>query len=389
MALNLKIGDIVQNKYRIEKLINRGGMNSYLFLASNLHVQEFGPLQKRQFTRLVLKVVQRTDKINDNNWKKFLDETITTTRVSHKNLVQTFDVVSPRLSVLSENQVIVLEDTVMIVMEYVDGPSLREMLNQKGYFSVQEVVYYFTKLVKVINYLHSFEHQIIHRDLKPENILFTSNLTDIKLLDFGIASAVIRNAEKTEVLTDENSLFGTVSYMTPEVLESTVNKEGKRIRKPPTVQYDIYSLGVILFEMLVGRVPFNKSIDPKKERETIQKARNFDVPLMGNLRSDVPVSLENIVFKCTAVKRENSKWMYSDTKQLLADLAQWQTEQILIKPVHERILEGQNEMRELMVSNYLPWYLRKGVLIFFSVVLLALLIAVVSFFIITGVVVHS
>ena len=110
---------------------------------------------------------------------------------------------------------------------------------------------------------------------------------------------------------------------------------------------------------------------------------------MGNLRSDVPVSLENIVFKCTAVKRENSKWMYSDTKQLLADLAQWQTEQTLIKPVHERILEGQNEMRELMVSNYLPWYLRKGVLIFFSVVLLALLIAVVSFFIITGVVVHS
>lgn len=377
MEAILKIGDIVENKYQIEKLLNRGGMDSYLFLAKNLNLKNYGPVQKKQYGHLVLKMVQKNPKINENNWKKFLDEMVTTTRVHHSNLVKSFDVVNPFLKIVRGNKTIALNQIVMIAMEYVDGPSLRQLLNRKGYFSVSEVVYYFTKIVKAIDYLHSFKHQIIHRDLKPENILFTSDLTDIKLLDFGIASTVVKVAEKTEVLTDENSLFGTVSYMIPDVLESTVNKAGKKVRKPPNAQYDIYSLGIILFEMLVGRVPFNKSINPNKERETIQKARNFDLPLMQATRSDIPNSLENIAFRCTAVKRENNKWLYSSTKELLEDLANWENEQAMIKPANERVLEGQVEIREMMLEKPLAWYFKTWALSIFTIVFIGLIIAAI------------
>ncbi len=336
--------DVILGKYKIIKAISKGGMDSYIYSGINLSLNT-NLSTDAELAKVVVKVVQRIPSMKDHNWTKFLEELVTASRVQHVNLVQTYDVVEQLLEVNRNNRTVVLENVAVIVMENVSGPSLRQLLNSKGYLSVDEAMYYFKKIVLGTRRLHTYSHMIIHRDLKPENILLSKDLREIKILDFGISSSVIVQDLNFKAITDEQSLFGTVEYMSPDNLDVEHDPvSGKKIRKAPTPQLDFYSLGVILFEMLTGEKPFAK--DPKDDKATIKKARSYDIPVMQGIRYDIPNSIENIVFRCIASKREDLHLRYANCDELLKDVKEYaepnRLNEPLLKPVTSRILERED-----------------------------------------------
>jgi serine/threonine-protein kinase len=167
------------------------------------------------------------------------------------NIVHTYDVIYD-----DQNECII------IVMEFIDGQSLRQILDQHGYLSVKEGLYIILKVVEAINSLHRLQHKIIHRDLKPENIMITKDFTEIKIIDFGISSVV--NIHEHKALTSEDTLYGTYAYMSPDIYRMAQYVDSKK-RKGEVVndhaemiteQFDFHSIGVILYETITGTKPF-------------------------------------------------------------------------------------------------------------------------------------
>ncbi|WP_033160206.1 serine/threonine-protein kinase [Mycoplasmoides alvi] len=378
--------DIILGKYKVIKPINKGGMDSYIYSAINTSL-DTSLSTDAQIEQVVIKVVQRTPTMKEHNWTKFLEELVTASRVRHANLVQTYDVVTQKLEVLRNNRIVVLNDVAIIVMESVDGPSLRNLLNTKGYFSVDEAMYYFKKIVLGIKRLHTYTHMIIHRDLKPENILLSKDLREIKILDFGISSSVIVENFNFITITEEQSLFGTVEYMSPDNLDFNIDpKTNKKIRKPPTPQFDFHSLGIILFEMLTGDKPFTKS--SKDDKETIKKARLYDIPVMKGIRYDIPNSIDNIVFRCIASKIEDLKYRYSNCDELLSDIETYdqpnRINEELLKPIASRVLEREDSFNPQFSKSKESWYYKKYLvvncsLLFFLITILVLVLTIVHF----------
>lgn len=371
--------DIIFGKYKVLKRISEGGMDSCIYSAINTSL-DTNLSTYSQMQKVVIKVVQKIPKMKEHNWKKFLEELVTASRVRHANLVQTYDVAKQELEVFRNNQTILLTDVVVIIMEYVEGPSLRILLNKKGYFSVHEAMYYFKKIVLGIKRLHTYSHMIIHRDLKPENILLSKDLREIKILDFGISSSVVMENFNFKTITEEQSLFGTVEYMSPDNLDFEIDpKTNKKIRKPPTPQFDFHALGVILFEMLTGDKPFIKNT--KDDKETIKKARLYDIPIMKGIRYDIPNSIENIVFKCIASKREDLKFRYSSCDEILNDIDSYdKPEKInepLLKPIALRVLEREDSFNPEFSKSKESVFYSKRLLIFFSIIVSVFTILVI------------
>lgn len=359
----LKPGDIIFEKYQVLNTLAKGGMDSSIYKGVNITLNPDLSTDAALST-VVIKIVKRLPKMKQHNWIKFCEELVTATRAQHKNLVQTYDVARQYINVNRNNEIIRLDDVAVIVMEYVSGPSLRSLLSNKGYFSVDEAMYYFKKMVLAIRSLHTYSHMIIHRDLKPENILLSEDLRELKIVDFGISSSIIMNGlNNIETITNEKSLFGTVEYMSPDNLEQDVDKNGKPIRKAPTPQLDFHSMGVILFEMLTGEKPFLK--DPKEDKVTIKKAKYYDMPVMSGIRYDIPNSVENIVFRCIASKLEDLHFRYKNCDEILQDVETYNSEerrnQPLLKPVGLRVLERNDSFNPHMTKTeekffYKRWF---------------------------------
>ena len=344
-------GDIIFNKYQVENALKHGGrspggMDSHLFTGINITLNSHTSIDDA-LKHVVIKIVKKLPKMTKDNWTKFLEEIVTATRVQHDNLVQTYDVIQPTLKIRRNNSLIELKDVVVIVMENITGPSLRSLLVNKGYFSVDEAIYYFEKIVLGVRRLHAYSHMIIHRDLKPENILLTPDLRGIKIIDFGISSSVVRREIATEILTNEEHLFGTVEYMSPDALKTTIDPKTKKNKRiPPTPQFDFHAMGVILYEMLTGEKPFipvKKNDGQIDGNKTITKAKLYDLPSMQGVRCDIPSSIENIVFRCIASKEEDLAFRYHNCDQILKDITTYnlpeRINEPLLKPVSQRALE--------------------------------------------------
>lgn len=375
----LELGDIIFEKYAVLSEYTTGGMNSKIFLGKNLTMSD-NKLSEWENKNVIIKIVKRSPDMKDYNWIKFCEELTTTTRVSHPNLVQTYDVAQPTLQVRKKNgHTKIINNVAVIVMEFVNGPSLRGLMNQNGYISIEEAMYYFQKIVAGVNKLHTYSHMIIHRDLKPENILLSKDLRDVKIVDFGISSSIIED-EKL-ILTNEKALFGTVDYMAPDNLDDEIDKDGNRHRILPTPQFDFYSLGVILFEMITGEKPFSK--DPKDDKKTIKKAKIYDVPIMKSIRFDVPNSIENIVFRCIASKQEDLQFRYSKCSELLKDVENYnqknRIDEPLLKEMNKRIFERKIMFNTLVEKDKEKKYMSKW--FFWTItftMLFIILLAVVS-----------
>ena len=184
--------------------------------------------------------------------KLFLNEASLAGKLNHPNIVGVFDAV-------------VEEDLQYIVMEYVPGGSLKKFCSETNLLPVRQAVLVIFKMCRALDY--AFQNGVIHRDIKPANILL-SERDDIKISDFGTAK--ISHATHTQI----DGFLGSPAYMSPE----QINEEG------PSVQSDIYSLGVVMYELLTGKLPFRA----ENSVAMINKILNEDPVPIETLRPDLP-----------------------------------------------------------------------------------------------------
>lgn len=227
--------------------------------------------------------VLRGDLANDEKFvRRFQREALSASSLSHPNIVEMYDV--------GED-----DGQYYIVMEYVDGMTLKQVLKKRGHLSVTEVIDIMLQVTDGM--AHAHDAYIIHRDIKPQNIMILSNGM-IKITDFGVATAL-----NSTQLTQTNSVMGTVHYLPPE----QANGKGSTIRS------DIYSMGIMMYELLTGLVPYKGDnaveIALKHLKEPLPSVRKFN--------SSIPQSIENVIIKATA---KNPKNRYTDARAMHEDL---------------------------------------------------------------------
>jgi serine/threonine protein kinase len=207
-------------KYTIISYLGEGGMASVYMANDN-----------KFDTNVAIKVLNKEYVHNDNIRKRFIAEARNMFKMSHPNIIKVNDLIDDG-------------DTVAFVMEYIEGETLKEYIERKGKLSDEEIKNLFSQMLEAVGYVH--EQNLVHRDIKPSNFMITPK-GQIRLLDFGIAKTTdVTSAEYTQ--TGTGVQMGTPMYMSPEQVKSS--KEVSHIT-------DIYSLGVVLWQMVMGKKPYD------------------------------------------------------------------------------------------------------------------------------------
>ena len=264
-------GQKISERYQIIKSIGEGGMaNVYLAYDTILE-------------RNVAVKVLRGDLANDEKFvRRFQREALQASSLSHPNIVEVYDV--------GEDN-----GEYYIVMEYVEGKHLKGLLKKRGKLTIPEVVDIMIQVTSGLTVAH--DSYIIHRDIKPQNIMILDNGL-VKLTDFGIALAM-----NSTQLTQTNSVMGSVHYLPPEGASG----------KGATLQSDIYSLGILMYELLTGKLPFRG----ETAVEIALKQLKEPMPSIRKEIPDIPQSIENIILRATA---KNPKNRYADAREMHDDL---------------------------------------------------------------------
>lgn len=267
-----EIGKKFNGRYLILGNIGSGGMAN-VFLARDLILDR----------EVAIKVL-RYDFLNDQSAiRRFQREMLASTELVHPNIVTVYDAGQEG-------------ETQFLVMEYVKGMDLKRYIQTQYPIPYGRIVDIMQQILSAVSLAH--QHRIIHRDLKPQNILIDESGT-VKITDFGIAVALSETS-----ITQTNSMLGSVHYLSPEQARGSM----------ATNQSDIYAIGIILYEMLTGKVPFDGesavTIALKHFQEEIPSVRLYD--------RNVPQSLENVVLKATA---KDPIDRYQSAEEMSADLA--------------------------------------------------------------------
>ena len=264
-------GYLLGERYRIIDTLGEGGMAN-VYLAEDIILQR----------KVAVKILRLDLQNEPQTQARFQREALATSELSHPNIVSVLDVGTDH-------------GLPYMVMEYVDGPDLKEYIRQNAPLDLHEVIRIMDQILSAVALAH--KHNVIHRDLKPQNILMDKR-GNIKIADFGIAVALNQSS-----VTQTNSVMGSVHYMSPE------QTRGGLVTK----QSDIYSLGIILYELITGTVPFNGdtpvSIALKHAQEPIPSIRKKD--------QSVPQALENVVLKATA---KDPRDRYATAQAMQTDL---------------------------------------------------------------------
>ena len=250
----LEAGRTLNGRYKIQSLIGTGGMAA-VYLAKDLILDRL----------VAIKVLRLDFRQNGDAMRRFRREALSATQLTHPNIVGVYDV--------GQSQ-----EMNYIVMEYVEGTDLKDYVRQKGALHPIEAVRIMMQIVSATAAAH--QNRIIHRDIKPQNILIDKE-GNVKITDFGIAVALSDTS-----LTQTNTLLGSVHYLSPEQARGGM----------ATIQTDIYALGIVLYELLTGKVPF----DGESAVSIALKHFQEPLPTIVNPTAMVPQSLENIVLKATA-----------------------------------------------------------------------------------------
>lgn len=267
----LSKGQKINDRYEIIKTIGEGGMAN-VYLANDLILDR----------KVAIKVL-RGDLSNDEKFiRRFKREALSVSNLSHPNIVEVYDVGEE-------------DGNYYIVMEYIEGKTLKQLLQKRGALTLPEVIDIMSQLTDGL--AHAHEAYIIHRDIKPQNIMIEDNGM-IKITDFGIAMAL-----NSTQLTQTNSVMGSVHYLPPE----QANGKGS------TIKSDIYSLGILMYELLTGSVPFKGDTAV----EIALKHMKEKIPSIRKQNPTIPQSVENIVIKATA---KNPKNRYDSVREMYSDL---------------------------------------------------------------------
>lgn len=264
-------GQKINDRYQIVKTIGEGGMAN-VYLAYDVILE-----------RNVAVKVLRGDLAGDEKFvRRFQREALSASSLAHPNVVEVYDV--------GEDN-----NLYYIVMEYIEGKHLKQLLKKRGSLTLNEVIDIMLQISDGLAAAH--DSYIIHRDIKPQNIMILENGL-VKITDFGIAMAL--NGTQ---LTQTNSVMGSVHYLPPEQASG----------KGSTIQSDIYSMGILMYELLSGTLPY-KGDNPV---EIALKHLKDPMPSIKKMMPNLPQPVENIVLRSAA---KNPKNRYTDAREMYEDL---------------------------------------------------------------------
>ncbi len=264
-------GQKINDRYEIIRNIGEGGMAN-VYLAYDLILNR----------NVAIKVL-RGDLADDEKFvRRFQREANSASSLHHPNIVEMYDV--------GED-----DGKYYIVMEYLDGRTLKSLVKRRGPLTILEVIDIMTQLTSAIACAH--DKYIIHRDIKPQNVMILED-GRVKITDFGIAMAL-----NSQDLTQTNSVMGSVHYLAPEQASGGAS----------TIKCDIYSLGILMFELLTGKVPFKGD----NAVEIALKHMKDPIPSVRSYNEEIPQSIENIVLKACA---KNPKNRYESVNEMYDDI---------------------------------------------------------------------
>ncbi len=266
------IGKRISGRYKVLEMVGGGGMAN-VYLAHDMILDR----------DVAVKVLRLDFANNDEFIRRFHREAQSATSLAHPNIVNIFDVGEE-------------EDSIYyIVMEYVKGQTLKEYIQKHSPIPIDAALDIMQQLTSAI--LHAHQNHIIHRDIKPQNILVDQSGI-VKITDFGIAMALSATS-----ITQTNSVLGSVHYLSPEQARGGV----------ATNKSDIYSLGIVMFELLTGRLPFSGESAVSIALKHLQS----ETPSLRRWNPSIPQSVENIVLKATA---KDPFHRYSSVEEMAEDI---------------------------------------------------------------------
>ncbi|MFC5471923.1 Stk1 family PASTA domain-containing Ser/Thr kinase [Cohnella suwonensis] len=265
------IGHTLGGRYELLARVGGGGM-ALVYKAKDLLLNRY----------VAVKVLRQQFTHDDDFVKRFRREAQAAASLSHPNIVSIYDVGH-------------VEDTHYIVMEFIDGSNLNEIIRDRAPLQPAEAVRVASQICDALEHAH--HNQIIHRDIKPHNILIGNN-GRVKVTDFGIARAVT-----SSTITQTGSVIGSVHYFSPEHAKGVATGE----------KSDLYSLGIVLYQMMTGRLPFLGESPISVALKHLQEP--FEQPRKVN--PHIPQSVENIILRAM---RKNPQERYQSAKEMLADL---------------------------------------------------------------------
>lgn len=265
------VGKRLDGRYEIQEIIGVGGMSVVYKAYDNVD------------DRIVaVKILKEEFLTNDEFVRRFKNESKAIALLSHPNIVKVYDVSFG-------------EKLQYIVMEYVDGITLKEYIQKQNAITWNDALFFTTQILKALQHAH--DKGIVHRDIKPQNIILLSD-GSIKVADFGIARF---SRSDTKTLTD--TAIGSVHYISPEQAKGEFTDE----------KADIYSVGVVLYEMLAGKVPFEAE---NAVSVALMQLQN-DAKKLTEINPDIPVGLEQI---CVRAMQKNPDDRYRSATEMLVDV---------------------------------------------------------------------
>jgi serine/threonine-protein kinase len=283
-----EIGSIIAGRYRIERVVGVGGMG-FVYAARHVQLDEL----------VAVKMLHPKVAVDEQSVERFLREARACVRIKNEHVVKVIDVFTGEAG-----------QPPYMLMEFLVGEDLGQVVHGKGPLPVDVAVDYILQASECIAEAHNYG--IVHRDIKPSNILLTQSsdgMPLVKVLDFGISKALVPEAEaKNHNLTETTAVFGSPTYMSPEQVRSAKHVDPRA---------DVWSLGVVLFELLTAHVPFGG-----ESMSGLLASIVADPPrTLREFRPDIPEALQTVVLACLEKNRDRRVQSVPELSQLLKPFA--------------------------------------------------------------------